>query len=88
MLQHHLLAYDIINHYLLHLLKLSMDLTTIFKQYKNKWVVLSDDFQKVIVSDSSAQHAFEKAIKKGEKTPMLFKVPKGNIPYVGVGSHG
>lgn len=58
-----------------------MDLTYVFKQYKNKWVVLTHDLKKVIVSDSNAQNAYSKAIKKGETNPLLFKVPKKDFPY-------
>lgn len=64
-----------------------MDLTHVFKKYKNKWVVLTQDLKKVIVSDMSAENAYFKAIKKGEKNPLLFKVPKKNLPYVGMCQH-
>ena len=59
------------------------DLTSIYKNYKGKWVALDKSLKKVVASDDNAVAANEKAIKKGVKIPTLFKVPEKNIPYVG-----
>jgi hypothetical protein len=33
-------------------------------------------------ANKSAQKAYEEAVKKGYKEPMLFKVPKHDLPHV------
>lgn len=60
------------------------NLTNIYKKYKGLWVAFDENIKKVISSDSSAKKAYDSAVKMGYKKPTLFKVPKHNIPYVGI----
>lgn len=63
-----------------------LDFTKIVKNYKGKWVALTEDEKKVISSGKSAKETLEKAKKQGSKNPILFKVPVSILPYVGGGS--
>ena len=49
---------------------------------KGLWVTLTDS-DSVISASKSAKQAYEEAIKKGYKEPILFKVPKHDLPHVG-----
>lgn len=60
-----------------------LDFTKIAKNYKGKWVVLTEGEKKVISSGKSARKALAKARKEGYKNPILFKVPIALLPYVG-----
>jgi len=62
---------------------MAIDWTKIYKKYKGLWVALDKDEKRVVAYDNEAKKAFEKAQKKGVKTPILFKVPTEIIPYVG-----
>ena len=59
-----------------------VDLSPVLEQFKGLWVALTDS-DTVISSHKSAQQAYEEAIKKGYKEPILFKVPKHDLPHVG-----
>jgi len=59
------------------------DFTELQKQYKGLWVALNEKMEKVIASDKNAKKAYDKAVKLGQKKPMLFKVPQENVPYFG-----
>ncbi len=59
------------------------DFSTIYKKFAGKWVALDSDEEKVLGSSKNAEDAVEKAKKKGENTPILFKVPKPSISWVG-----
>lgn len=61
-----------------------LDMTKIQKKYKGLWIVLNDKLDNVVTYDSNAKRAYEKAMKKGYKTPTLFKVPREITPYFGV----
>ena len=60
----------------------AVDLSPTLEPYKGLWVALTDSDQ-VISSDKSAQQAYKEAVKKGYKEPVLFKVPKHDLPHVG-----
>lgn len=60
-----------------------MNLTPIYRKYKGLWVALDNNLKKVISAERDAKKAHENAIKKGYKTPVLFKVPQNNLPYIG-----
>lgn len=60
-----------------------IDLTLIQKKYKGSWVALNDKLDIVISYGSDANSVYEKATKKGFKSPTLFKVPKEITPYFG-----
>lgn len=58
----------------------------IFKKYAGKWVVLAEDESSVVTSSEKAKTAFNKAKNQGIKTPILMKVPRESLPYVGQSS--
>ena len=58
------------------------DLSAELDKFRGLWVALTDT-DKVVGSNKSAQEAYREAIKKGYKEPILFKVPKHDLPYVG-----
>lgn len=43
--------------------------------YQNKWVAFTHDEKEIIAADRSFNKAIAKANKKGEKNPVMFKVP-------------
>lgn len=61
----------------------TIDLTQIFNKYRGKWVALKDDEITVISARQTAKEAQAEAIKKGNKNPILFKVPTEIISYIG-----
>lgn len=66
---------------------MAIDWTNIYKKYKGLWVALKDDEVTVISSGKSAKEAWDKALKKGFKKPILTQMPERLIPYVGFGIH-
>jgi hypothetical protein len=52
----------------------SIDLTTVFTEYKGLWVAFTEDY-KVVSTGRSAKDVFAAALKKGQKIPRLFKMP-------------
>lgn len=68
-------------------MKTYIDLTSVFKKYKGKWVALDTNLKSVITHSATAKKAYEKAVKKGFEKPTLFKVPQKNIPYFGICIH-
>ena len=58
------------------------DLSPILEQFKGLWVTLTDA-DSVISANKSAKKAYEEAIKKGYKDPILFKVPQHDFPHIG-----
>ncbi|OGY21241.1 MAG: hypothetical protein A2126_00060 [Candidatus Woykebacteria bacterium GWB1_45_5] len=63
----------------------AIDWTPIFKKYKGKWVALKDDEETVVGAGDTVAEALEEARKKGYENPILTKMPKEIIPYVGFG---
>lgn len=59
-----------------------IDLTPIYEKYKGLWVALINETQ-VISANKSVRKVVEEAKKKGYDKPLLFKVPKNNLPFVG-----
>ncbi len=59
-----------------------IDLTQVYKKYKGMWVALINDTE-VISADKSVRKVVEQAKKKGYEQPLLFKVPKNDLPFVG-----
>ena len=59
-----------------------IDLSQVYKNYKGLWVALVNDTQ-VISADKSVRKVVEEAKKKGYENPLLFKVPKNDLPFVG-----
>ncbi len=61
---------------------MKIDLTSIYNKYKGFWVALNDDW-KLISYDKDIKKAHTKALRKGYKEPIMYKVPKKNIAYFG-----
>jgi len=64
---------------------MAIDWTKIYKKYKGLWVALEDDEKTVISSGKTAKEAWDKAIKKGYKKPILTHMPDKLVAYVGFG---
>lgn len=60
----------------------AIDLSPVLDQYKGLWVTLTNSDQ-VISANKSAKQAYQEAINKGYKEPILFKVPQHDLPHVG-----
>jgi len=60
----------------------AIDLSHVYKNYKGLWVALINDTE-VISADKSVRKVVEQAKKKGYEKPLLFKVPKNDLPFVG-----
>ncbi len=60
-----------------------IDLTHVYQKYKGLWVALIHDTE-VISADKSVRKVVEEAKKKGYDQPLLFKVPKNDLPFVGL----
>jgi len=58
------------------------DLSEILRGLENQWVALSHDEKKVVAADFSLGAAKQKALKKGERHPVLVKVPAKSGGYV------
>jgi len=58
------------------------DLSPILAPFKGMWVALTDA-DRVISANRSAKQAYEEAVKKGYKEPVLFKVPQHDLPHIG-----
>lgn len=58
-----------------------VDLSKILSRFKGKWVALSPDEKKVVSSGDSLKEVQSKALKRGEKDPILFRVPREKINY-------
>lgn len=61
--------------------------SSIFKKYAGKWIALTEDESAVVTSSESAKTAFNKSRSQGIKVPILMKVPKESLPYVGQSSN-
>jgi hypothetical protein len=64
---------------------MAIDWTKIYKKYKGLWVALSKDETTVLASGKTAKEAWENAQKKGYKKPILTRMPKELVTYVGYG---
>lgn len=51
-------------------------------RYQNQWVALSPDKKRVIAADKALRKALQKAARKGEKHPVMFKVLPATSFYV------
>lgn len=60
-----------------------VDFTKIFKKYRGLWVALKQDEQTVVTASKSAKKAYQEALNKGEKRPIMLKVPTQSTYYVG-----
>ena len=61
----------------------AIDWRKIWQKNKGRWVALKNDERTVVAVGKTAKEAWEKAIKKGYKKPILAKMPPKIIPFVG-----
>ncbi len=61
----------------------AIDWSGIYKNYKGLWVALAKDEQTVLASGKTAKEAWDRALKKGFKKPILTRMPTKLITYVG-----
>lgn len=61
-----------------------IDMTRIYRDYKGKWVALTQDRKTVIASGTTAKKVFDQAHKKGFKEPVLTKIPTEVVIMVGL----
>lgn len=59
------------------------DFTKMFLNYPGRWVALKQDESTVVAASRSASEAYKAAQLKGEKNPVLLKVPQKSAYYVG-----
>lgn len=62
---------------------MTIDLTKVIRQYKNKWVALTSDNRQVVASGFSLKSVLESARKKRIKDPSVFKVPSTDKLFIG-----
>ena len=60
----------------------TQDLSKILKPYSDEWVALSERNNKVVSSGHDLVKVIENAHKKGEKHPVVTRVPKDYGNYV------
>lgn len=61
----------------------AIDWSGIYKKYKGLWVALAKDEKTVLATGKTAKEAWDHALKKGFKKPILTRMPANLIPYVG-----
>jgi hypothetical protein len=59
-----------------------VDLSPTLEKFKGQWVSLTPS-DNVISADKSPKKAYEEAVRKGHKDPILFKVPLHDLPHIG-----
>ncbi len=59
-----------------------IDLSSVLEKFKGMWITLTDS-DSVISANKSAKKAYDEAVKKGYKEPILFKVPQHDLPHIG-----
>ena len=64
---------------------MAIDWTKIYKKYKGVWVALAEDERTVVGSGKTAREAWNSAQRKGYKKPILTRMPKELVTYVGYG---
>ncbi len=62
---------------------MAIDWTNIYEKYKGLWVALKDDEQSVVGSGNTAKEALLKAQRNGHQEPILTRMPKELVTFVG-----
>jgi hypothetical protein len=65
---------------------MAINWTPIYEQYKGKWVALANDEKTVVASSTSVEQVVKLANARGEKRPILLKVPVKQMTYIGYGN--
>lgn len=53
------------------------------EKHKGEWIALNENEEEIVSSNKEAKLAYDEAIQKGIKTPIMFKVPFSLTPYIG-----
>lgn len=51
-------------------------------KYADQWVALSPETKEIVAASQSAKEALEVALRKGERDPILTRIPKRFDSYV------
>ena len=62
---------------------MAIDWTKIYQKYKGLWVAFAEDEQTVLGVGKTAKQALLQANEKGYKSPILARMPKSIVSYVG-----
>lgn len=62
---------------------MAINWTTIYKEYKGKWIALKSDEKTVIASGLRAPAVYKKAMNSGYKHPILSYIPIKLVSRVG-----
>ena len=62
---------------------MATDWTKICKKYRGLWVALAKDEITVLASGKTAKEAWEAALQKGYRKPILARMPEKLVTYVG-----
>ncbi len=60
----------------------TIDLSKTLKNYSNEWVALTYNQTKVVGRGKSPREAYNQALAKGEKNPILLRAPKDFGTYI------
>ncbi len=63
---------------------MAINWTQIYKKYKGLWVALQEDEEVVLATGKTAKEAWFKAQEKGYKKPILTRIPKEVVGYIGL----
>ncbi len=63
---------------------MTIDWSSLFRQYKGKWLALKTDEKTVVAIGKTAKEALTKAQKKGFTQPILTRMPTALVTYVGI----
>lgn len=62
-----------------------IDWSKVYKKHKGLWVALKSDEKTVLVAGKTAKEVWNKAKRSGYSNPILAKMPKSLMNYVGSG---
>lgn len=61
----------------------AIDWSKIYKKHKGLWIALAKDEITVLASGKTAKEAWDKALRKGYRKPIMTRMPERLITYVG-----
>ncbi|MGB9006475.1 MAG: DUF5678 domain-containing protein [Candidatus Aminicenantales bacterium] len=64
----------------------AIDLSEILKPYENKWVAISEDYQKILVCGKTLKEIVQKCKKIDCGNPIYFKVMPFNMSIIPFGA--
>lgn len=57
--------------------------TQLYRDYAGQWVALKEDEETVVASGKLAKAVYSSAKEEGVRVPIMVRVPKISLPYVG-----